>query len=180
MKRRLTLIALSFSFALPSMASARYGSRAGAVVGGELGTDADILATVALVDSSTGAQSCTGTLVAPQVVVTAAHCIVEDGGTVGDASSVQVVFGVLDTSEASDDQRVNVSQVIPHPEYLQGDQSVDETGLGKDNDIAIYILESPIDFATVPVLPPSMVDSAMTEGTNVIVTGYGTDRKSVV
>jgi hypothetical protein len=174
MKRRLTLLALSTSLAIPALASARYGSKAGAIIGGQPGTESDIRATIALVDSSTGAQSCTGTLIAPQVVVTAAHCIVSDQGAVGEASSVQVVFGVLDTSEASDEQRVNVSQVIPHPEYLQGEAPIDETGLGKDNDIAVYILESPIDFPTVPVLPPSMVESAMTEGATIIVTGYGT------
>lgn len=174
MTRPLTLVALSASLALPSLAADRYGSKSGAIVGGEPGTEADIRSTIALVDASTGAQSCTGTLIAPQVVVTAAHCIVDVQGNVAEASSVQVVFGVLDTSEASDEQRMNVSQVIPHPEYLKGEEPVDETGLGKDNDIAIYILQSAIDFPVVPVLPPSLVESAMTEGRTIIVTGYGT------
>lgn len=73
---------------------------------------------------------CGGSIIAPNKIVTAAHCI--EGI---DASEMTVRAGVTNHDDSSG-QDVGVSQAVPHPRYEQ-----DGNG-----DIAVLVLDQPLEF----------------------------------
>jgi secreted trypsin-like serine protease len=96
---------------------------------------------VQLVDSATASEGfCGGTLVAPRVVVTAAHCI--DPAQV---RSLHVVLGMADGQNLQLNHPVKVEGVVVHPEFGNADNR---------NDIAVLYLEdySNVEFE-MPVVP---------------------------
>lgn len=76
---------------------------------------------------------CTGVLIAPQMVLSAAHCTLH-------ASDTFVVYGCNDI-RSSVCTRVQVKKIFNHPEYKMSYES--------DNDLAIFITEKPIDLPLV-------------------------------
>ena len=119
------------------------------IVGGSM--ESGFAAVGALVDNS-GA-FCTGTLVAPTTVVTAAHCI--EGAT----SPAGMSFFVGQDANSGSGTKVSIASLHPHPEY---------DGV---NDIAVLKLaEAP------PVTPIPYLKSAMGNdwvGKSAIFVGYG-------
>ncbi len=105
---------------------------------------------------------CSGTLIAPRVVLSAAHCVVSGRGrrmTVAAPSDITVFLG-----PALGDSPEAVSEVLVHPGY-------DPRALGV-NDLSLLRL---VDDAAVPpidTLPASMANLE-TVGTPVIFAGYG-------
>lgn len=103
---------------------------------------------------------CTGTLVAPRVVVSAAHCLVTKNGLNRGAESV--VYGLKFDDVA---KTVKVGESIPHPRYDR------ETSA---NDVAVLILEKPINDIT----PHEIADEDLFSGGGdfgklVTLVGYG-------
>src|ERR1700722_15740530 len=84
----------------------RVGAVSQAIIGGSVDT-ADT-AVVAVMDPSSSTL-CSGTLVAPSVVLTAAHCVY-----LVDPSALQVLVG---TDSTNPDQTIAVNRVVVYPTY---------------------------------------------------------------
>jgi MYXO-CTERM domain-containing protein len=96
---------------------------------------------------------CTGVVVAPRVIATAAHCV-EDSGAAG----TEVFFG-SDVEEGGD--TVYVEEVLMHPGW---------DSATRDNDIALVLLRAPAQVEPAPLL--AAMDAGFA-GTAVRVVGFG-------
>jgi V8-like Glu-specific endopeptidase len=148
-------LACAFAAAACAPARERVASSSEAIIGGA--TDSVDTAVVAIVRQSTGAL-CSGTLVGPTTVLTAAHCIV---GV--DASDFRVLVG--DTTSAPDATFL-VSSTTPYPTY---DSEAD--GIPGGVDLGF------VELATAPSIAPLEVRTAPTDfsGATVTVVGFGAD-----
>lgn len=79
-----------------------------------------------------GACLCTGTLIAPRIVVTAAHCVTAGPKCTGNATHIYVCNDV----SASNKRRFDVQRTVRHPQY-SGAPSY-------RNDIALLLLAEPV------------------------------------
>ncbi len=150
----------------PDQSFAPTESKAFPVVGGEVASPDDYPSTVALTDS-TGEPFCTGTLVAPKTVVTAAHCLDQGSG------DVWVAYGVTHPASLSQSELHEVVKALPHPDYDPMAKK-DPDGMGLVNDIGVVVLKEPIAGAKVtPVLPPDEIDPMLYPNRDIHIAGYG-------
>ncbi len=104
--------------------------------------------------SQFNAQFCGGSLIAPEWVLTASHCVVDEQGTVP-ANSISILVGATDLTEGT---RHDVAEVIAHPDYSM-------TTLNAD--IALIRLAKPADAPTIRIATDEVTAGAAT------VTGWG-------
>lgn len=135
------------------------------IVGGTTAPSGKWNAIVALLSSNRAdpyaAQFCGGSLVAPNWVLTAAHCLFDKDGAVVSTASLNVGIGF--TSLAGTVSRVAVGQIIVHPSY---------NPISDDNDLALLRLSSQSTKNTVrPILPSETALSAA--GVTGLIVGWG-------
>ncbi len=149
------LFAVSFSFIFMAAGcqdgteDPSLGSDEGDIIGGT--TDTGDPSVVML--RSGGSGFCTGTLVTPTVVLTAAHCV--EGG-----DTTSVGFGVNGSSTPA-----SVRTYHYHPSWNTND-------VGAGNDIAVVILNNPVSGVTPTPISRGGASSPVT-GSNVRIVGFG-------
>ncbi|MES2802722.1 MAG: trypsin-like serine protease [Bdellovibrionota bacterium] len=113
--------------------------------------------------SDMGTSTCTGSLIASDIVLTAAHCIA-DGGL----RSIAVLFS-LDDLKVTEEQVIYAVKGVVHQDFMPTD---DKTQVW--NDIAIVKLEkaAPADFK-LAVLPNAETIKQLTKGSKLTLAGYG-------
>jgi len=151
------------------------GEVASPIFGGAAATKDQIFSTVALLEPGNPDYICSGILLAPSVVVTAAHCIYKDECQTEYAPyDLTVVAGTLDATAAGAEQRYEIANMIPSPGFVCPMSAAP----GMVGDLAIVILKGSVTkLSPVPTATFDKIKSALSTGTLVTIEGYG-DRGS--
>jgi hypothetical protein len=171
-------------------------SRNQAIINGDTcGTDDEPTAVAIMLDADFESQvlgnntlrqaSCTGTLIAPDVVLTAAHCVdreLLDGQLFGVGTFTRVQFAV--TREADLSRYATSMEVLPLPDdavfatgFIQNagfdiNTFSEVNGPGNFNDTALLFLSAPLDLTPEKILT-SAEASEFVEGTTLTIAGWG-------
>lgn len=161
------------------------GSGSAPIIGGVPSSDSDFPATgvllARLTNSDFGQMVCTGTLIAPDVVLTAAHCTID---FFGGALPLEYFFSfTLDVSTfgqnstALPPRTTKVRKLLPHPDFdineLGGMGGQPPRGLGDYEDIGLLFLEARVDDVVPSVVTELDDDPRITQGSEVLIAGYG-------
>jgi len=108
--------------------------------------------------------ACTGTVIAPKVVLTAGHCTLnEETGALRSAAAYRVITGVVNWT-SPERQVSEVTRLIPYPKFAA------ETSRDRFGDAGLLVLATP---ATVPSIPLVKSTRFVRLGTRARIAGWG-------
>lgn len=186
----LTVFGLASHFQIAPAEAEEYRTTTQPVIDGRPVNPNEFYSTVAIIDlviePSGPIPVCTGTLIAPTVVLSAAHCVVEQDANTDEIieeftpDSMGIYAGGADANGLAESDVYEVKQIIRHSSYPNpGGDPNEPSGIGESNDIAIFILnEAVTEVSPIKILPDEVFDQELTAGKSVIITGYG-GRESV-
>jgi trypsin len=155
------------ALALPALAAAEPAAQA-SIVGGRAGSIAEF-PFLSFIEAQEGKHgfACTGTVVAPRVVLTAAHCVESlDHGGLTPANQYALATGVTSPEEAQAENIFHITEAHVFPGFDPGTLH---------GDAGILILDRP---TSAPVVPLAGADDAAlyAGGTTVQLAGWGLTR----
>ena len=137
------------------------------IVGGQDATIADAPWQVALITASAtteyDGQFCGGSLIATQWVVTAAHCVFENG-KVSAPSSIKILAGQATLLQNANNRAVPISNIYVHPLYSSSADT---------DDIALIKLTSPLALVAGSIQKIDLPSAPAPTGVSDLITGWG-------